>query len=137
MNRSFVSLGLACLASFAFACGGQTTSPTGEDAGVDASPDATGPIEHCNGYCPQSNGAVCQSDCDCFNKCLSGTDKPARCADPIAPTVACGDSDGSTCPAGQQCDPFGTCEGAPCGSNDDCPTQQQCLSGACSVTGCI
>ena len=75
------------------------------------------------------------SDCDCYNKCLSGTDKPATCADPLVPAIDCGDA--SACPVGQSCGPFGACEGAPCGSSDDCPSKQQCTGKVCVAFGCL
>lgn len=119
------------------ACGG-TTIPTNDDAGKDASNDAAAdapvPIPQCNGYCPQPNGSKCTSDCDCYNKCISGV-----CVDPVTPTVSCNASaDASTtCPSGQQCAAWGVCEGASCANDTDCPVEQVCISGACHAMGCI
>lgn len=130
-SRIGFSIGLV----LAVGCGGQTVS-NGGDAGGDAGADAdSGPISVCHGYCPQPNGSPCSSDCDCDNKCLGGTDKPATCANPIAPNIAC--SDAAACPSGQTCGPFGSCEGATCGTTDDCPPQQQCVSSTCKAFGCL
>ena len=110
------------------ACGG-TTIPTGDDAGSDAPPI----IVQCNGYCPQSNGAKCSSDCDCYNKCIG-----AVCTDPVAPTVSCdANADAATCPSGEHCAAWGICEGASCTHDSDCPVEQTCISGECRAMGCI
>jgi hypothetical protein len=113
-------------------CGGATL-PSGGDGGPDGGAD--GPVVQCNGYCPQPNGSPCGGDCDCENKCLFGTDTPAVCADPIVPTIPCGAA--QACPSGQECGPFGECQGATCSTNNECPAKQQCISGQCSVIGCI
>ncbi|HEY1959861.1 MAG TPA: hypothetical protein VGH28_29840 [Polyangiaceae bacterium] len=130
MMRLFASI----LVAASIACGGQT-APTDSDAGSDAAPDVSAPINECHGYCPQPNGSLCTSDCDCYDKCLGGTDKPARCGDPVAPTVPCDEA--GACPAGQTCGTFGGCEGMACGSTDDCPSQQTCMAGKCAIVGCI
>jgi len=121
---------LSCIAILAaLACGGQTMpAPSGTDAGPDVSDPP--PIGECHGYCPQPNGASCFSDCDCYDKCIHGT-----CADPVAQSVDCDDA--GACPSGQTCGPFGGCEGAACSTSEDCPIEQQCMSGKCSAAGCI
>ncbi len=128
---------IVALAAVAVAvgCGGQVgPSSGGGDAGADA--DGSAPTPECHGYCPQPNGSTCGSDCDCYDKCLGGTDKAPRCADPIVPSIPCA-AEAGACPSGQKCGAFGACEGAACGTSDDCPAHQQCQSGACVGVGCI
>lgn len=124
MNHSYSLLILV------LGCGGQTV-PSNQDAGN----DAAAPINECHGYCPQPNGAPCTNDCDCTNKCLLGKDTPAKCADPIVPSIPCGDA--AACPSGQSCGPFGTCEGATCSANNECPVEQQCVASVCVAMGCL
>jgi len=118
-----------------FACGGQT-APAGDAGGNDAS-DAggDGPIVVCHGYCPQPNGSQCASDCDCYDKCLTGKDTPPTCEVPVVQAIPCGDA--AACPSGQTCGVFGVCEGATCASGNQCPSQQSCMNGACKAVGCI
>ena len=112
------------------ACGGQTT--TDSDASADV---ASEPIVECHGYCPQPNGSKCASDCDCYQKCLTGKDTPPQCADPLVQGIPCGDA--ASCPPNQKCGVFGYCEGATCATTNECPAQQTCMSGACVGVGCI
>ena len=107
-----------------------TCTPTGWSCEpLDAAAEAA-PVT-CHGACPQPNGASCQSDCDCYNKCLGGI-----CADPTHPAIPC-TGDASGCPAAQTCALSGTCEGAACASSDECPPQQQCSAQRCQFFGCI
>lgn len=138
--------------SLALACGGSVASTSSssqpsDDAGSPSAPasdagrgtpasDSGAPPDgrECHGYCPQPNGSECVSDCDCYEKCLSGTDRPARCATPIAPTIEC--ADGAVCPSGQSCT-AGICTGSACGSTDDCPPRQQCVAAVCTLALCL
>ena len=152
IGRGSVAFSLA----LCVACGGATASsssdagptkgPTDQDSAAPDSPGSSdaggsdtgpgdGPAPQCHGYCPQPNGAICMSDCDCENKCLLGRDPPARCADPLVPAIPCGDA--AACPSGQSCGLVGACEGAACSSNDDCPSKQQCTGKSCVAFGCI
>ena len=120
--------------SMALACGGQT-APAGTDGGADSGEDA-GPTSQCHGYCPQPNGSTCASDCDCFDKCVSGKDTPPQCGAPIVPSISCGD-DAAACPSGQTCGSFGYCTGGACTISNECPSKQQCTGGKCTEFGCI
>jgi hypothetical protein len=133
----FRNFGFASVFALATACGGVVTTPgdAGADAGQDAPQQDANPTVQCNGYCPKPNGSQCSSDCDCYQKCLNGTDKPPSCGDALAPTITC--TGAADCPGGQTCGAFGECQGASCGTSDDCPAHQDCQAGACVVVGCI
>jgi hypothetical protein len=100
----------------------------------------TGPNEMCFGpeddFCGMCMDPVspCDADGDCVEGMVCGGVPPCSCSGQTECTPAC--ILGDECGVGKTCDEGGHCEPAPCASDDACPANFACTTGACIRMSC-